>query len=197
MTYPLLRENILYLWVMKHRPWLLHNEEFYEIEWMFEFANDMGVFCEEHCKDYAENYRFPYLEWTDCPHCRVLEMHYELRNVKQWKCKNCEKRFSITTGTYLENNKIPLTHLFRLCYLVGNLSMLNSRAIARDTGLTQKTTYWMLIKIKKTLNLKGVGTEYNLPIDLDIDKILDKLFSLKTSTPIIYGDNFKHVDIDL
>ncbi len=46
-----------------------------------------------------------------CPHCGTIDTHYWRRREMRWKCKCCDKTFSVTSGTVLADRKLPLTKL--------------------------------------------------------------------------------------
>ena len=43
-----------------------------------------------------------------CPCCGVVRAHYFVRVRKQWRCKDCNHTFSVTSGTIFANHKLPL-----------------------------------------------------------------------------------------
>src|SRR3979411_816453 len=55
------------------------------------------------------------LQWPngpECPHCGVVNEATELKGYSTrpgvWKCRACEKPFSVTVGTVFEDSKVPL-----------------------------------------------------------------------------------------
>lgn len=67
----------------------------------------------------AETY-FRKIRWADtngqpvCPRCGSLR-YYDLKTRKVWKCKDCHKQFSLTSGTLFAAHKLPLrTYLFAI-----------------------------------------------------------------------------------
>ena len=104
-------------------------------------------------------------EWEiDCSHCGNFDKHYNIEELCliddfdlswRYKCKECSKKFSVTSGTYLDNHKLPVEYWWRTAYLLGDFNIeVNSKWLANDLQLTQKTTYYMLIVIAKALGLK-------------------------------------------
>ena len=56
------------------------------------------------------------LQWPDgpvCPHCGVLDEATKLKGQSTrpgvYKCRGCEKPFSVTVGTLFERSHVPLT----------------------------------------------------------------------------------------
>ncbi|HVW13113.1 MAG TPA: IS1595 family transposase [Mucilaginibacter sp.] len=102
---------------------------------------------EETCKQYLAQQR-----WGDtpcCPHCG---------NTKAWKtnrgftcaAKECGKKFTVTTGTILENTKISLRYWFATIYLAtAHKKGISSHQLSRDLGITQKTAWFLLHRVRE------------------------------------------------
>lgn len=105
-------------------------------------------------------------EWEiDCSHCGNKDNHYSIEDLIlidyfdvswRYKCKKCSKKFSVTSGTYLDNHKLPIEYWCRTAFLLGDFNIeVNSSWLAKDLFVTQKTAYYMLIIIAKALGLKN------------------------------------------
>ena len=42
-----------------------------------------------------------------CPQCGSCHQHYWLKTRKQWRCKDCNHTFSVTSGTLFAHHKMP------------------------------------------------------------------------------------------
>lgn len=150
--------------------WLLSKEDFNAAvgngaDWMFEVLWDNGIISES---DAIIQFTYASTDFDvpDCPFCGANDnRHYPLAD-KRWKCKKCRKKFSLTSGRYLDNSKMPITYWWRFCYLVGNSKIINSSAIARDLGITQKSAWLMLNTLRQSLKDSGVEIK-NSSIDLE------------------------------
>ncbi len=107
---------------------------------------------QESCISYLESVR-----WSDapvCPHCGLLGAYKTNRG---YKCKDklCGKKFTVTVGTFFENTKIGLRLWFAAMYLVSCSSKgVSSVQLARDLGVTQKTAWFILCRIREMLKEK-------------------------------------------
>lgn len=87
----------------------------------------------------------------DCPKCGGEE-HYYLASQKRWKCKKCAHQFSVKVGTIFEDSAVPLCKwLVALWMLVNCKNGVSSYEIHRDLGVTQKTAWFMLHRLRLAL----------------------------------------------
>lgn len=104
----------------------------------------------ETCKEQLEQIR-----WNGmivCPHCDS-DRKYILQHDKGYQCKDCRKQYNVFTKTIFENTKIELRLWFITIYLVSNHKKgISSHQLARDMGLTQKTSWFMLNRVREALN---------------------------------------------
>lgn len=126
------------------------------------FTNLMQLFSyfkdEQTCRNYLETIRWngsvtcPY---TDCGHDKV----FKFSNGKVYKCAKCRKQFSVRVGTIFEDSKISLQKWFAAIYLItAHKKGISSLQLHRDLGVTQKTAWFMLHRVRHTFGL-STGTE--------------------------------------
>src|SRR5437870_4090852 len=95
---------------------------------------------------------FAAFRWSDgkatCPACGSVETSF-LSTRKVWKCKGCQKQFSAKVGTVFEDSPIPLTKWLPALWLaVNSKNGISSCELARSLGVTQKTAWFMLHRIR-------------------------------------------------
>ncbi|HXT74463.1 MAG TPA: IS1595 family transposase [Candidatus Angelobacter sp.] len=99
------------------------------------------------------------LRWPNgpvCPKCGHCE-HYYLATQKRWKCKACKKQFSVKVGTIFEDSPIPLDKwLIALWMLVNCKNGVSSYEVARALGVTQKSAWFMLHRLRLALQTKSL-----------------------------------------
>lgn len=67
----------------------------------------------------------------------------------KYKCKNTGKYFNVKTGTIFDDSKIKLRKWFIALYLVtSHKKGISSHQLARDIGVTQKTAWFMLHRLR-------------------------------------------------
>lgn len=114
---------------------------------LMEFFED-----ENTCKELLEQQR-----WGGkvvCPHCEYSEKIYTTN--RGYKCASCLKKFTVTVGTVFENSKIKLRYWFAAIYLCSSHKKgISSHQLGRDLGVTQKTAWYMLHRVRAMLQDKN------------------------------------------
>jgi transposase-like protein len=113
---------------------------------------------EKVCARYLEKLRWEKKNYTcpydGCHHDKV----FKYSNGKVYKCSKCQRQFSIRVGTIFEGSKISLKKWFAAIYLVtSHKKGISSAQLAKDVGVTQKTAWFMLHRIRKALGLHQSG----------------------------------------
>jgi transposase-like protein len=101
------------------------------------------------------------LRWPDgkptCPACGHQD-HYYLKTQKRWKCKECHKQFSVKLGTIFEDSPVHLDKwLCALWMLVNCKNGISSYEVAKAIGVTQKSAWFMLHRLRFALQGKDGG----------------------------------------
>ena len=95
------------------------------------------------------------MRWLDgepeCPHCSA-KRNYWLAKQMRWKCAKCRKQFTAKTGTVFEDSPISLDKWLIGIWLVANCKNgISSYEVARNIGITQKSAWFMLHRIRTAL----------------------------------------------
>jgi len=115
----------------------------------------------ETCKSYLAEMR-----WSNgitCPHCS----HYKIYTMKNnYKCAGCRKQFSVTKGTIFENSPIPLQKWFAAIWLItSHKKGISSLQLHRDIGVTQKTAWFMLHRLRNCFGIEDEKLENTVEAD--------------------------------
>lgn len=108
---------------------------------------------EEDCRTYLEQQR-----WNgnvECPFCGATKVY---RTNRGFKCadKFCAKKFSVTVGTIYENSKVGLRVFFAALYLISSSKKgISSLQLSRQLGITQKSAWFVLHRIREMLKDKA------------------------------------------
>lgn len=116
------------------------------------------------CKEYLAEKR-----WGGkivCPHCGYDEKIYTMKN--GYKCADCRKPFSVTKGTIFENSPIPLQKWFTAIWLItSHKKGISSLQLHRDLGITQKSAWFMLQRIRYAIQTKSFNAPLNGIVEAD------------------------------
>ncbi len=99
--------------------------------------------------------------WSDtdgkpvCTRCGVVDNCSWLRTRKQWRCKDCNYTFSVTSGTIFANHKLPLRVYLAAIALYSNAAKgLSSLQMSRDLNVQYKTAFVLMHKLRESLQDK-------------------------------------------
>lgn len=92
-----------------------------------------------------------------CPHCGSLKT-YKFADGKLFKCGDCRKKFTVKVGTMFSDSHIPLQKWFYAIYLNTSLKKgISSIQLAKYLDITQKTAWFMLQRIRHSVEKAGRG----------------------------------------
>lgn len=87
-----------------------------------------------------------------CPHCGVVMAHRYVPLQKRWKCRECYKAFSVTSGTVFHCHKLPLRTILGGVLLYANaVKGISALQMSRNLDVQYKTAFVLLHKIRETL----------------------------------------------
>src|SRR5437867_2589878 len=94
------------------------------------------------------------IRWPDgkvkCPYCKSEDVSF-ISTRKVWKCKHCAEKaqFSVKVGTVMEDSPISLDKWLCAFWLIANAKNgISSYELARSLGVTQKTAWFLLHRIR-------------------------------------------------
>ena len=83
----------------------------------------------------------------------------KLRNVGS--ARNCRIQFSVKRGSIFEDSAVPLSKwLPALWLLVNSKNGVSSHELSRSLGVTQKTAWFMLQRLRLVVKTKNLGTKF-------------------------------------
>ena len=87
-------------------------------------------------------------------------------NPMPYWCTSCRSYFSVRTGTPLQRSKVSLRKWAIAIYLeITSLKSVSSMKLHRDLGVTQKTAWFMLHRIREAWNTQAMG--FRGPVEAD------------------------------
>lgn len=111
------------------------------------------------------------VRWPDgkpvCPRCGSSNAHF-LANQKRWKCRACKRQFSVKVGTVFEESPLGLDKWLPAFWMaVNSKNGISSCEVGRALGVTQKTAWFMLHRIRLSLRQ---GTIEKLSGEIEVDE---------------------------
>src|SRR5687768_10123722 len=111
----------------------------------------------ENCHDFMVSRRWP--NGVFCPRCGSDSVYYTA-SAKRWECKtkHPQRTFTLKTGTIFEDSALGLDKWLPCVWIIANAKNgVSSHEIARSLGVTQKTAWFMLQRIRLALQSDGGG----------------------------------------
>jgi transposase-like protein len=118
------------------------------------------------CLNFLADLRWP--DGVTCPTCGGSEVTF-LANQRRWKCREDHERrqFSVKVGTIFEDSPVGLDKwLPAVWMLVNDKNGVSSYEVARALGVTQKTAWFMLHRIRLAMQ-RGGFTKMRGEVEID------------------------------
>ena len=109
---------------------------------------------EEKCIQHLADVRWPY--GAVCQHCGSGYKTSYIKTRRVWWCGYCKKQFSVRVGTVFEESRAPLRKWFAAIWIeTSHKQGISSVQLAKDIGVTQKTAWFMLYRIREVMGNMG------------------------------------------
>ncbi len=99
---------------------------------------------------YFESRRWP--NGPVCPHCDSGEQITKRggKRLGYYRCRDCEKEFTVRTGTIFERSHVPLNKWLYAMYIVVTARKgVSSLQLSKEIGVQQKTAWFMLQRLRE------------------------------------------------
>ncbi len=119
------------------------------------------------CRNFMVELRWP--NGVTCPTCGRTDVRFiATRNLWECKTKHPRKQFSIKVGTIFEDSPLGMDKWLPVVWLLSNCKNgISSYEIARDLGVTQKTGWFMLQRIRVAME---TGSFHKVSGEVEIDE---------------------------
>ena len=102
---------------------------------------------QETARVYLEGRLWP--EGVRCPHCGLGE-RITTRKGGFYRCNQCKEDFTVRTGTIFERSHVPLHKwIYAMYLLVTARKGISSMQLAKEIGVTQKTAWFVLGRLRE------------------------------------------------
>lgn len=117
---------------------------------------------------------FKAIRWAEtegnpvCPHCNCGACYtYKARKI--FKCKACEKQFSVTSGTIFADRKLPIRdYLLAIAIFVNGAKGYSMLQLSRDLSISYKAAFVLAHKLREAVGAEQAADE-KLTGEVEID----------------------------
>jgi len=117
---------------------------------------------------------FKAVRWSDtdgepvCPSCGSCDKHYFINTRKQFRCKDCNHTFSVTSGTLFASHKKSLKiYLIAIALFTNAVKSISALQLSRDLDVQYKTAWVLSHKIRESLFLNQDETKLSGVCEVD------------------------------
>jgi transposase-like protein len=117
------------------------------------------------CVDFMARIRWE--DGPECPRCHSKRASF-LTTRLMWKCLDCKKQYSVKVGSIFEDSPLGLDKWLCAMWMIANdKNGVSSYEIARGIGITQKSAWFMLHRIRDAMR---TGTFAKLAGEVEVDE---------------------------
>src|SRR6202048_2733216 len=117
---------------------------------------------EDQAREALEGIRWP--DGPYCPHCgnadqtKIAKGLGKVSRAGLYYCASCNGQFTVTTGTVMEDSKIPLSKWLFAMHLLGSSKKgMSALQLSRMLGVTYKSAWFLCHRIREAMTPKSVG----------------------------------------
>src|SRR5438046_6135024 len=119
----------------------------------------------DRCFVHAGKLRLPTV-YVTCPRCGS-DQHSFISTRRLWFCKPCQQQFTMKVGTIFEDSPLGMDKWMVAFWLLVNCKNgISSYELGRDIGVTQRTAWFMLHRIRYSLQ-QGSVTKMKGTVEVD------------------------------
>ena len=122
----------------------------------------------ESARLYLEAQRWP--NGPACPYCGAFEriMARKGKRIGYYRCHDCGDEFTVRTKTIFERSHVPLHKWVYAMYLVVTARKgISSLQLAKEIGVTQKTAWFVLGRLREAVGGDDFGDKFDGIIEVD------------------------------
>ena len=120
----------------------------------------------DNCREYMAARRWP--NGVTCPQCGSTSVYFD-KGRNGWECKtrHPKRKFTLKTGTIFEDSPLGLDKWLPAVWMIANCKNgVSSHELARSVGVTQKTAWFMLQRIRLAMQGED-GGKLNGEVEVD------------------------------
>jgi transposase-like protein len=103
-----------------------------------------------------------------CPHCGCTKI-YSFSNRRTWKCAECRKKFTATSGTLFHSRKLAMQdYLTAIAIFINAVKGISALQLGRDLAVSYKTAFVLAHKLREAMGSQVHLTE-ELSGEVEVD----------------------------
>jgi transposase-like protein len=111
----------------------------------------------DHAFEFATKLRWPNGKII-CPRCSS-DQHYFIKTRRLWLCRGCDKQFTLKVNTIFEDSALGMDKWMTAFWMLVNCKNgVSSMEIHRAIGVTQKSAWFMLQRLRTALHNRTFGS---------------------------------------
>lgn len=131
-------------------------------------AFDIASMTEKAAFEFLVKMRWGNLETQTCPGCGVIDKHYFRPQRLQWRCKHCDRHFTVTTGTVFCDRKMSYKKmLLGMSIYVSSAKGCASTHLARQLNVQVRTAFMFTGKLRECLLRNRDTTKLKGEVQID------------------------------
>lgn len=121
----------------------------------------------DNCREYLVSRRWP--NGVICPTCGSKAVYFDSsRNGWECKTRHPKRKFTLKTGTIFEDSALGLDKWLPAVWMIANMrNGVSSHELARSLGVTQKTAWFMLHRIRLAMQDDTTGGKLGGNVEVD------------------------------
>lgn len=113
---------------------------------------DISSMSEEAAHDYFCKIRWGDDERQVCPACGVFDKHYFYKKRRQWRCKECERCFSVTSNTIWADRKLSFRKiLYMLSHFTSSPNGISACKLSKVARVNYRTAFVFCHKLRESI----------------------------------------------
>lgn len=114
--------------------------------------NDVAFMSEDDAFEKFVKLRWGGWDQVVCPNCGVIGRHYFRKKRKQWRCKDCDGYFSVTTQTPFQDHKLSFKRiLLGIVEYTSSANGISLHALSRKMDVQVKTAQAFVGKLREVM----------------------------------------------
>jgi transposase-like protein len=113
---------------------------------------EIAEFSEHEAFMFLAEQRWKSRDQQICPACSVIDKHYFRKNRNQWRCKHCDRCFSVTSGTPLADHKLGFKKMLMAIFLYSSsVKSISCVDMSAKLKIQVKTAHMLIGKLRECL----------------------------------------------